>query len=386
MSHNSYRRRHTAVSLSIGLAALLLGAFIACSKSGSSTHPTTTTGASGDSILLNIGNNIILPSYQNLEAATASLDSAITDFNGSPNATRLSNTQALFKTAYITWQTVSAYNYFGPAYSAQPVLATLNVFPTNDTLIEANITAGSDNVSTFANTAAKGFPALDYLLFGAGTNLLTDYTTDPAAANRRHYLAAVSADMVTEVSTALTAWSASGGDYIKTFIDGSGNSVSSSLGLLINSIDEDFEILKNDRLGIPLGLIPVGVTSPVLPKEVEARYSGISAQLALSQAKAIQGLYLGTGANGNGLGLIDYLINANAKYNGGPLSDTVKAAFTLEITDLQAISDPLSQTILTNPAPAQAAFNQSQKLVALLKTDMPSSLGVLITYGDNDGD
>jgi uncharacterized protein len=367
-----------------GAAVIILS--VNCSKSGSKSSGNSTTTGNSDSILVNIGTNIILPSYQALATAVNSLDSSIGDFNTSPNATRLTNVQTLFKTAYIAWQSASEYDYFGPASTNQPVLAALNVWPTNATLIDSNIKVNSDNVNTFANTAAKGFPSLDYLLFGAGGNTLTNFTTDAEAANRKTYLAAVSADLKTEVNAVLTAWSASGGNFLNTFTTGSGNSVSSSLGLLINSLDQDFEILKNDRLGIPLGLIPVGVTSPVLPQEVEAYYSGISAQLALAQVKAVQGIFLGNSGKGNGLGLITYLTNAGAKYNGGPLSDTITAAFTLDVTDLQAVPDPLSQTIQTNPASAQAAFNVSQKLVALLKTDMPSALGVLITYGDNDGD
>jgi predicted lipoprotein len=130
----------------------------------------------------------------------------------------------------------------------------------------------------------------------------------------------------------------------------------------------------------------VGVVSPVLPKEVEAYYSGISVQLALAQLKAVQRLYLGTAQKGNGQGLINYLINAKAKYNGGPMSDTIKVAFASTVTALQAVPDPLSQTIQTSTTGAQATFTQCQRLVALLKTDMPSALGVLITYGDNDGD
>jgi predicted lipoprotein len=367
------------------ITALSLGIGFSCIKSGSKTTTGPTPG-DNDSILLNIGNNIILPSYQNLATAANSLDSAIGDFNTTPTGLKLSNTQALFKNAYLAWQSASLYNYFGPGYSAQPVMSTLNVFPTSATVIESNINIANDNVNTFANTAAKGFPALDYLLFGAGNNTVANFTTDPLAANRKNYLAAVSADIRAEVNAALTAWSASGGNYINNFVSGTGNSVSSSLGLLINSMDQDFEILKNDCLGIPLGLIPVGVVSPVLPKEVEAYYSGISTQLALAQLKAVQGLYLGTTEKGNGLGLITYLINAKAKYNGGPLSDTIATAFSLDITALGAVPDPLSQTIQTNPAGAQAAFAACQRLVALLKTDMPSSLGVLITYGDNDGD
>src|ERR1700743_1572543 len=161
-------------------------------------------------------------------------------------------------------------------------------------------------------------------------------------------MAAVSADIKTEVNAVLTGWSASGGNYIAPFNSGTGNSVSSSLGLLINSLDQDFEILKNDRLGIPLGLIPVGVVSPVLPKEVEAYYSGISVQLAVAQLKAIQGIYLGTGGKGNGAGLINYLVVAKAKYNGGLLSDTITAAFAANVTALQSVADPLAQTSQKN--------------------------------------
>ena len=365
------------------LLLILLAIGFSCSKSGGGSNGGSSNTGSGDTILLNIGNNIILPSYQSLTVSVTSMDSAITDFNASPSATKFANVQSLFKTAYVAWEGASAYDYFGPAANAQPVLSGLNIFPTATTVIDGNISSGNFNVNTFANTAAKGFPALDYLLFGGG---LTNYTTDAGAANRKQYLAAVSADIKTEVSAVFNAWSAGGGNYIATFVKGTGNSVSSSLGLLINSLDEDFEILKNDRLGIPLGMIPVGTTSPVLPKEVEAYYSGISVQLALAQLKAIQGIYLGTAGSGKGLGLVTYLVNAKAQYNGGQLSDTITAAFAQDVTDLQAVPDPLSQTIQSNPSGAIAAFSQSQKLVALLKTDMPSALGVLITYGDNDGD
>lgn len=366
------------------LIVIITGITFSCSKSGTSGGSGPTNGK--DSVLSNIGNNIILPAYEILAADVNSLDSAISDFNSSPNATKLSNTQILFKNAYTAWQSASEYNYFGPASTAQPVLSSINIFPTSTTIIDSNIKIGNTNVNAFANTAAKGFPALDYLLFGAGAGTLTNYTTDAKASNRQNYLAAVSVDIKSEVNAVLNAWSASGGNYIGTFINGTGNSVSSSLGLLINSIVQDFEILKNDRLGIPLGKIPVGTMSPVLPNEVEAYYSGISVQLALAQLKTEQGIFLGTAGHGNGLGLANYLNEANAKYGTGSLSDTINTAFITDINLLQAVPDPLSQTIQTNPTGANAAFTQTQKLVALLKTDMPSALGVLITFGDNDGD
>ena len=53
---------------------------------------------------------------------------------------------------------------------------------------------------------------------------------------------------------------------------------------------------------------------------------------------------------------------------------------------MNLLTDPLSQGVQGNTAPIEAAYNEIQKLVVLLKTDMPSAMGILITYVDNDGD
>ncbi len=130
--------------------------------------------------------------------------------------------------------------------------------------------------------------------------------------------------------------------------------------------------------------MPAG--QPILPKELEGYFSGISAQLATAQIKAVQNLYLGIGINGNGPGLQDYVIKANPQYNGGTLDAAITTNFASAITGLQGIPDPMSAAILSNPAPAATVYATTQLLVVLIKTDMASSLGVLITFGDNDGD
>jgi predicted lipoprotein len=369
----------------LGVIAILSLVAFSCKKKSAGT-----TGGT-DPTLLNIGNNIILPGYQSLVTSVDILDSSIIDFNAGPDSAKLSHLRSSFKTAYTTWQSVSEYNYFGPAADAQPVLSSLNIFPTSSTTIENNISTSNYNVNGVGNAAAKGFPALDYLLFSTDSaTLLINYTTGTNAVNRQKYLAAVSADIRAEANAVLNAWEPGGGNYINTFVSGTGNSISSSLGLLINSIDQDLELLKNDRLGIPLGKIPIGSSLPIAPTEVEAYHSGISVQLALAQLTTIQGIYLGTAEQGNGLGLNNYLTaveqQKGLKYNGGLLSDTIKVAFTTGITDLQAVPDPLATTIQTSTTNANTAFAQMQYLVALLKTDLPSDLMVSINYGDTDGD
>ena len=102
----------------------------------------------------------------------------------------------------------------------------------------------------------------------------------------------------------------------------------------------------------------------------------------MAHLAALQNIYKGA----SGLGFDDYLVSTNAKYNGGSLNDAIIVQFASATAKLQALTDPLSANIQANNTAVVAAYTELQKLTVLLKTDMTSSLGILITYGDNDGD
>jgi len=53
---------------------------------------------------------------------------------------------------------------------------------------------------------------------------------------------------------------------------------------------------------------------------------------------------------------------------------------------LESLSDPLSENIVNDQTQVEATYAELQKLIVLFKVDMPSRLGILITYQDNDGD
>lgn len=336
-------------------------------------------------MLENIGNAIILPSYYTLSVKVTQLDSQITVFSTTPDITNLENVQNAFKEAYLAWQHVSVFE-FGPA--EQALLRTnTNTFPTDTTQVTTNVNSGSYNLSAVSNIDAKGFPALDYLLFGIGADnaaILEKYITAGNAANRKNYLHDVANEIKVNVNTVYTGWTAAGGNYISTFVSAMGADVGSSCGYLVNQLNYDFESLKNYKIGIPLGKKTLGTP---LPEKTEAHYSGISVQLAVEQLKAIENIYLGRSQQGvDGTGLDDYLVHLKSQYNSGMLSDAIKAQLTMGITKLEAVPDPLSETILSNAMVVDAAYMELQKQVVLFKTDMPSALGVLITYQDNDGD
>ena len=76
----------------------------------------------------------------------------------------------------------------------------------------------------------------------------------------------------------------------------------------------------------------------------------------------------------------------NAQYNGEDLSIATNNQLQLIIDNLNQLNDPLSNEILTNKVEVSNAYENMQQLVPLIKVDMTSALGVLITYQDNDGD
>ena len=361
-----------------------LAVFQACSKSNPSPNNgggSTSTGFDRKGMLTNLSTNIIVPGYVTFQASVVALDTAITIFNAGPDATKLATLQAALIDTYKKWQSVSAFD-IGPA-SDQNLRISLNTFPADVTQINNNLASGSYNLASLSTLPAEGLPAMDYLIFGVGPDnatILAQYTTDGNAAKRKAYLAAVSKLVRTKVTAVTTAWKTT---YPATFIAAAGTDVGSSLGLLTNELNEDFEVLKNYEIGIPAGTESMGTT---FPTKVQAYYSKISLQLAELHLQALQNIYLGVGIAGDGLGFDDYLVSLKAKYNNGLLSDAIKTQFATSLTKLQALSDPLSAQITSNNASVMAAYSSLQQELVLLKTDMPSALGVLITYGDTDGD
>lgn len=365
----------------IYVALVALSTFVliqSCKKSDSGNSPDNGNGSSFDrkAMLTNMSTNIIIPAYTSYQATTVSLDAAVTAFVAAPDATKLTALQAAFIAAYKQWQSTSVFD-FGPAADVNLRVNT-NTYPADVTQITANINSGYDP-KNLGNFVAKGLPTLDYLLFGTGadnTAILAQFTTDAKATGRKTYLAALSAELKTNATTVLTAWN---GTYKNTFINATGTDQGSSTGLLVNQLIYDYENLKNYEIGVPAGTQSMGAP---FPQKVQAYYSKISLQLALLHIQAVQNIYMGA----TGSGLDDYLVQANAKYNGGSLNDAIKAQFALATSKLQGLTDPLSANIQSNNAAVTATYTELQKLTVLLKTDMTSSLGILITYGDNDGD
>jgi predicted lipoprotein len=330
-------------------------------------------------MLINMADNVILPAYSSFKI---SLDSLLTVYNTFKNTGNISDFQLVkqnYFTAYLKYQRCDLFE-FGPAETSI-IRANFNVFPTDTVQIKSNITSGTYDLGLISNLDAKGFPALEFLLFGNNSTELDIVTSFTTSTTRKDYCSNILNEMLTKTNYVVSTWNSS---YRTTFINSLGTDLGSSIGFLVNQLNFELDYLKNAKIGIPLGKKSLGV--PV-PASCEAFYTGKSLSYAKETLAQLENTYLGRSYSGtNGIGFDDYLLHLNAKYNGGLLNNAIIAQFALAKTKLNAIPDPLSNQVTTNATTVDAAYSELVKLLVLLKTDMPSNLGVIITYQDGDGD
>ena len=117
-------------------------------------------------MLTNICDNYIIPSYNEFNTQSNSLNSKINEFITTPTISNLNNLRNQWKEALLCWQDVS-FIEFGPA---EYILLKnqVNIYPVDTTLIFSNINSGSYNLQSAQNYDSKGFQALDFLLHQPG--------------------------------------------------------------------------------------------------------------------------------------------------------------------------------------------------------------------------
>ncbi|WP_162415907.1 imelysin family protein [Cyclobacterium roseum] len=359
----------------------LMGLLLSCVEdSGEETQQETARKP----VLENLASTVIIPGYENLHAQMTLLDQSVKNFTSDPNQANLEALRTDFISTYSQWEKVS-FLEFGPAFS-QTLRAEFNTFPTDNFSIDNAIESGEFSLTGFSTTNRRGLPAMDYLIYGlADTDeeIIAKYSIDENAGNRKEYLLAVSQLILNKVDLVYNQWLPSGGNYQEEFIQKDGTDVGSSFGEMVNALSQYLERFSRDaRMGIPLGKRSQGV---IIPRNVEAYYSQQSIPLLQAHISGMKDFYLGKQGNTDGKGFYELLQEIRAGEDEG-LADRILAQFDLILGRLDQVPSPLSTTIQTNPAPAEAAHQELQKQVILIKTEFSSALGVLITYQDNDGD
>lgn len=363
--------------LVIGAVAAVAIATAIASCNGAATEGSSADTFDRRSLLRNLAENFIVPSYNELQTKVNALQSAVNAFVASPSESALRAAQQAWEDAYTAWQYCCMLD-FGPAVTATGTLyQKIGIFPVNAARIEERIAQRNFSTDDF-NRDTRGFNGVEYLLFSDETpaQVVARYS-DP---NRRQYLQTAVTDIKANVDATASAWQR----YRAEFITNDGTDVGSSTSMLFNEFVKSYENIKNFKVGVPAGKRP-GQTRPE-PQKVEAFYSGKSLQFIREHLQAIEMIYLGkhrrTGTDD--LGFDDYLRSVP---NGAALVTQTLAQLEVVKQRMNALPNaPLSQIIVSNFALVDAFHTELQRHTRFFKSEMASLLSLTITFSSGDGD
>ena len=326
----------------------------------------------------------IIPAYDDYLQKTDDLEVNVTSFLQTPSVEGLDLCKIGWQKVAIAWQNI-AFLEFGPAENIG-LRSQTNIYPVDTIKINQNISQGNAVIALPSNFDGKGIQSIEYLLFAPNktTAELTSYYA--VNNNARLYLSLIVSELKLNAQSVKDNWQ----DYSASFINNtSDNAQGSAVSSIVNAISAHYEsFTRKGKLGIPAGIFN-GFSQTPMPGHVEGLFSDDSFLLLKSQMTALQNFINGIAfqTNTEGLGLNNYMDFFEAKKAEIDLSMAINNQIDLILLSLNIIdTEPLSSAVTNQPSEIKALYQHMQKLVPLLKVDLTSALGVLITYQDNDGD
>lgn len=337
-------------------------------------------------MLTNYADNLIIPAYTSYGNSLDALETAYNNFTTSSNADNLTALQTAFLNAYSNWQACEIYEKTPPAEQAMAI-DNNNFFPCRKDSIEAYVARNSTSLSFIKSRikSDKGLPAMEYLLFSRTLNaaqLLERFTTDPNFAAYKAYLGSLIANCKDVQNSIVSEWSS----YRDTYINSLGTDAAGSISYMVNSFAQRTDDFKRHQVGIPAGYQGNVATVNINPAAVQAYYANKNIEYMLLTLNNMKDVLNGK-ASTDGKGLLDYIRTLNVSSTfGGNLADDILAQIDVCIAKVNDCGADFSETVVSNKPKADALFLETKKLLVLMKVDVPSALGVSITYTDADGD
>ena len=330
-------------------------------------------------LLTNWADNIIIPSYNAFNSSLIVLQEDINNFISSPSTTSLTIASDSWLASYKLWQHIEMYdiglaeviNYKGK----------MNIYPTDVDLINFNIDSENFNINNNNNFAARGFPAIDYLLHGMFVdhdNTINTFNSNPSYST---YLIELVNSMCDNTNLIINDWS----NYRDIFINSTENTATSAINKMTNDFIFYFEKgFRANKIGIPAGVF----SDDILPTTVEAYYKrDVSKLLALEALLAIKNFFQGKYYNYEIMGSsFESYLNYLPVSSQNNLTQEILLEFEEAENQLSLLNNDFVSQLETNPVQMLYAYDAVQLLVVSFKVDMLQSLSISVDYVDADGD
>ena len=382
------------------LLLLLLTAALACASASPPAAPPMEGAANAESaaptaapaaansdpptkkaVVVALTANVIVPAYEQAAARMSDLAAAADTLCAAPDPAALTAARQAWREARAAWSFTAPLR-FGPVMTRKSLgLVDWPAAPAAeiDTALAARESITLNDLREFLPSDRRGLGVMEYLLFGADDDTLAALS-DPATL-RCDYLTALSQAAAAEVDAALLEWTQGDGDagpYRAVFDGSAASSLHESAALtdLVSAIVFLNQRIARMQLAPALGMD--GVTPD--PSSIPGGPAHNAVADMQSQVRAMQAVYSG-GDSADALGLRHLTAQLSPEIDRQTAAALESAAAA--IADLE---EPLPETILSNPAPGQAAFDRIIAVQRLFNADIASLLNISIGFSDQDGD
>jgi predicted lipoprotein len=352
---------------------LLLFLLLGCSNN------TDAPPASFGTLLVTLGERVILPEHRQFVSEADGLLSALETLEETPDADALLRAQAAWRAARKAYRMLDAVQLV-PDVNLR-ITERIDVAPADGAAIEqwALGTATVDDAAVSdAGGKKKGFLGLEYLLFAApGNSEPAPVLLDDAARGRRLRLAVSMADEIAASARELdAAWELGQGGYIEEFEHPSLSarryqSELDAVNDLVGAGNYALETIVGLRLAMPLGRKSGGVPDPSRDPTSRSDNSVEDMQSSLAGFVAVYTTPAFTGA---------------VQERSAALDAQVHSEISASQVTLAAIPAPFAGAVVEQTALVQAAYDATQALKHTWNADVTSALGATFRVGDNDGD
>lgn len=305
--------------------------------------------------LLNLGNDVILATYADLDAKTIDLVNALTLLESNQTADNLLLAKNAWRDARVPWELSEGF-LFGPV-DQQGIDPSIDSWPVNKPDLDAVLSSSNQLTKSYIDGldgTLKGFHTIEYLIFGIdGQKTINQFTP-----RQFEYLKACAQSLEGATQQLYYAWKPDQKNFVANVINAGdvGNNIypsqKSALEEVMNGLVVIADEVANGKINDPLSQQNANLE--------ESRFSSNSKQDFANNIRSIKNVYLGIYKNSTGLGISSIVANQNSN-----LDQKVKMELDAAILAIESIQGTFT-TAIFNAKPS--VENAQQKVRALQLT------------------
>lgn len=321
-------------------------------------------------LIKSIVETIITPAINDFKTATEKTSQLINEYANNLTTENLEKVKNQWKITSKQYANIYAFN-IGEIKDKFLRLRLYN-WPSTNNAIENYIKSREINETTVKDfgTSAKGLAGIEYLIFSESAEETNNKMK--ADTKRIQFLDLIGKELNENAQLQLNLWNTYGKNLIENEKDG----LESSFNILFNGINNVIHYANETKIGKPAGLLK---SKHINVEILQAYFSENSLELIEENVKSVRNLFF----NNDIISITDKIefVTKNDKLN-----NKLEVQFTNVLKAIDAINTPLKNAVYNEKEAVKKLFEELKKLEVLFTVDVSSTLSLIITGTDGDGD